>query len=619
VTQPLPPSGHDSDFSGIESRLRGAVESGKPILAVLDAWSALEAFANKHEDALFDVLEAAANLDPSVGSAASLMREQAGLGLVTRGSREARSDERFRRWIGDPRRNPTSARLVRQARLGKPVVGLVPTDAASVYPVLAAQVSPGSKWSDLVADSIGQAGEGDVILIAFAPSRSKDLVIQAARAIGLSALEAELIAALVEEPSVESAAYRLGLSVDAAREAMRRAIRRTGARNASQLVGRVIDLGSGMADHPFHLPHGADPLLGLTASETRLARLIADGRSGATTARELGLSAETVKSYRRTIFAKLGINRTRDLRRLMTDTRALQDLDHAVEVHWRPHGSGELRLLADADGRSIAFIAYGQAARRPLILFHGSTTGRLIAPPMLAALEGAGYQVLVPQRPGFGLTSPARGGFLETAAADVALILDRLRIDSATLIGRDGGVATAMAFSVRHPQRVRRGLMVNPRRPRGESRTVASPLDALTAILLSHPRLADPFARMITRQTREDVLRRLLAGVYDAVEADRACAERPEVMHHLIADLRGLVGRSAIGYAAEHQVFAAGWAPDAAFDASAWTFAFSGELWPSRDLDVWRRISAIPLEVAPGAGQLIQFTHAEVLANLLEG
>ena len=606
------------DLARVEDALRGATRSGQPILAILDVWTALEAFALQHEDALLEMLEGAANVEPSVGGAAGLSPEQAGVALVSPGSRSVWSDERFRRWIGDPRKDQALARLVREAQVGRPAMALVSTETRAVFPVLAARMSPGSKWRDVVAALGGEARAGDVLLIAFAPSRSRGLVIRAARSIGLSAVEAELTATLIEEPSVEAAAYRLGLNVETARDAMRRAVRRTGARNTAQLIGKVLDLSSGQADRPFPEPQGADRLLGLTPAELRLARVIADGDSSEAAAKALGLTTETVKSYRRTIFAKLGVNRARDLRRLITETRALQALDDAVEVPWdRPTG-GNLRILVDGEGRSVAFTDYGPASGRPLALFHGSTTGRLAAPPLLAALQARGYRVMVPQRPGFGLTSPAaRGGFAETAAADLALILERARAGPATVIARDGGVASAMAFAVRYPGLLARGVMLNPRRPRAASRTVTSPMDAVTAMLLRHPRLADPFARMITRQTREDVLTRLLTGVYAAVEADRLCAQDPAVMQLLIADLRGLVGRSAEGFAAEHQLFAEGWTPPPNFEPAPWTFAFSGGLWPDRDLAVWRGLAAGPLTIVPQAGQLIQFTHADALVGVI--
>jgi DNA-binding CsgD family transcriptional regulator/pimeloyl-ACP methyl ester carboxylesterase len=596
--------------------LREGVTSGRPILALLDVWGALEAFASRDEDALFDILTTAAQLPPSIGASAAIAPEQAGVALASRAGAIVWADERFRHWIGDAAGEPSLRGLVRQAYAGKPAVQLIATDSQAAFPVLAAPLSAASKWRELAPPHEEKRQSGEVIVLAFAPSRAKGLIVQAARAVGLSPLEAELSATLMEEPSVESAAYRMGLGFETARDAMRSAMKRTGARTAPQLIGRIIDLGSGMAHRSFKEPNTADALLGLTPSELRLARLLADGMSAGAAAAEAGLSAETVKSYRRSIFAKLGINRTRTLRRLMTETRALQALSEAGEVRWdRPVG-GNLRVLVGPRGRSIALIDYGPASGRPVLLFHGSSTGRLAAPPMLAALSSRGFRVIVPQRPGFGLTSP---GGLDDGVDDLALVCERLAIGPVDVIARDGGVALAMAFAAGHPSRIGRGVMLNPRRPSGAARSDASPINAMTALLLKHPRLADPYARMLTRQTRSDLLGRLLSGVYQSIEADRVCAENADVIAHLIADLRGLVGRSSEGFAAEHRLFAEGWRPPTAFDPRPWTFVFSGALWPPADLAVWRAIAGEAIEIISGAGQLVQFTHPETIVRALAG
>jgi pimeloyl-ACP methyl ester carboxylesterase/DNA-binding CsgD family transcriptional regulator len=596
--------------------LREGVTSGRPILALLDVWGALEAFASRDEDALFDILTTAAQLPTSIGASAAIAPEQAGVALASRAGAIVWADERFRQWIGEAAGEPSLRSLVRQAYAGKPAVQLIATDSQTAFPVLAAPLAAASKWRELAPPHEEKRQSGDVIVLAFAPSRSKGLIVQAARAVGLSPLEAELSATLMEEPSVESAAYRMGLGFETARDAMRSAMRRTGARTAPQLIGRIIDLGSGMAHRSFKEPNAADALLGLTPSELRLARLLADGMSAGAAAAEAGLSAETVKSYRRSIFAKLGINRTRTLRRLMTETRALQALSEAGEVRWDRPAGGNLRILVGPRGRSIALIDYGPASGRPVLLFHGSSTGRLAAPPMLAALSSRGYRVIVPQRPGFGLTSP---GGLDDGVDDLALVCERLAIGPVDVIARDGGVALAMAFAARHPSRISRGVILNPRRPSGAARSDASPINAMTALLLKHPRLADPYARMLTRQTRSDLLGRLLSGVYESIEADRVCAENADVIAHLIADLRGLVGRSSEGFAAEHRLFAEGWRPPAAFDVRPWTFVFSGALWPPADLAVWRAIAGDAIEIIPGAGQLVQFTHPETIVRALAG
>jgi pimeloyl-ACP methyl ester carboxylesterase len=276
-------------------------------------------------------------------------------------------------------------------------------------------------------------------------------------------------------------------------------------------------------------------------------------------------------------------------------------------------------VLTGPDGRRVAYIDHGPSTGRPLVVFHGSSTGNAIAPPMLRELAGRGYRLLLPQRPGFGLTSKAPDdAYLDTAAADIALMLDRTGCRKAAFLARDGGAATAMHFAVRCPERMLPGVLLNPRRPSGRLRSHGTPINAITSLLERRPALASAFSEMMMRQTAGHVLMGVFRRVYAPVEADRLCFEDPEVAEHLVADMRALVGRSASGFIAEHRLFADGWSPPPGLDASLWTFAFSGALWPPQDLGAWREVSPRPLVVLPGAGQLVQFTHAPEIAALFD-
>jgi DNA-binding CsgD family transcriptional regulator len=58
-------------------------------------------------------------------------------------------------------------------------------------------------------------------------------------------------------------------------------------------------------------------LFDLTATEAKVALSIASGKSGPECARELRMSAHTVHTHMRRIFAKLGVHRQADLVRVL--------------------------------------------------------------------------------------------------------------------------------------------------------------------------------------------------------------------------------------------------------------------------------------------------------------
>ena len=176
---------------------------------------------------------------------------------------------------------------------------------------------------------------------------------------------------------------------------------------------------------------GADPELliramGLTPAEARVTAAIAGGGDARQIAEDLGLAEETVKSHRRAVFLKTGVNRSRDLRRLISEVAELDRLSSASQVLTdRREGQERLRVIV-REGRRVAFTDYGPASGVPLIVGHGFTTGRLMPQPLLERCQWAGFRTIIPQRPGFGLTDPARGDYLQTAVADMEAILDQL-------------------------------------------------------------------------------------------------------------------------------------------------------------------------------------------------
>lgn len=74
-------------------------------------------------------------------------------------------------------------------------------------------------------------------------------------------------------------------------------------------------------------------------------------------------------------------------------------------------------------------------------------------------LAGCGFAVLTPSRPGYDAT-PARVGRTAQEAADaVAALLDTLGIARAAVIGISAAGPTALAFALRHPDRIDRLIL----------------------------------------------------------------------------------------------------------------------------------------------------------------
>lgn len=100
-------------------------------------------------------------------------------------------------------------------------------------------------------------------------------------------------------------------------------------------------------------------------------------------------------------------------------------------------------------------------AGRAVLLIHGyGDTGDMWRP--LAARLMRDHQVIVPDLRGMGLSAVAGDGFTKkNQAADMAGVLDRLRIARADVIGHDIGNMVAFAFAETYPDRTTKLVMMD--------------------------------------------------------------------------------------------------------------------------------------------------------------
>ncbi|WAX56352.1 alpha/beta fold hydrolase [Jatrophihabitans cynanchi] len=114
---------------------------------------------------------------------------------------------------------------------------------------------------------------------------------------------------------------------------------------------------------------------------------------------------------------------------------------------------GTLRELATGNG----VLRYHEAGGGPpLVLLHGSgpgVSGWQNYRGVLAALAEH-HRCLVLEFPGFGVSDPAKGHPMMTAAAAVLQLLDGLGLQSADVIGNSMGGIVALNVAAAHPRRV---------------------------------------------------------------------------------------------------------------------------------------------------------------------
>ncbi len=173
-----------------------------------------------------------------------------------------------------------------------------------------------------------------------------------------------------------------------------------------------------------------------------------------------------------------------------------------------------------------------------IVLLHGfGDTGDMWAP--LAADLARDHTVIVPDLRGMGLSAVATNGFeKKNQAADVAGVLDTLRIQKADILGHDIGNMVAFAFAINYPTRTTRLVMMDAPVP-----GVGPWDDILKSPLLWHFRFGGPDMERLV-QGRERIY---LDRFWNEFAADAKRFDEPSRRHY--ARLYARPGNMHAGFA----------------------------------------------------------------------
>jgi pimeloyl-ACP methyl ester carboxylesterase len=98
----------------------------------------------------------------------------------------------------------------------------------------------------------------------------------------------------------------------------------------------------------------------------------------------------------------------------------------------------------------------------PVVLLHGLSATRRNVVQGSRHLIKRGYRLIAYDARGHGSSSPAKSYEYGDLVEDLEAVLAHLEIDRAALVGSSMGAATAMAFTLEHPQRVAALVQITP-------------------------------------------------------------------------------------------------------------------------------------------------------------
>jgi pimeloyl-ACP methyl ester carboxylesterase len=113
-----------------------------------------------------------------------------------------------------------------------------------------------------------------------------------------------------------------------------------------------------------------------------------------------------------------------------------------------------------ANGISVAYEAVG--AGPPLVMLHGATSSGRADFAAQIPLFSKAFRLYLPDARGHGASGwePERGLSLDLLVDDVAAFVDHLGLGTFHLLGFSMGGMTALAYAVRHPERLRTLVLV---------------------------------------------------------------------------------------------------------------------------------------------------------------
>ncbi len=208
-------------------------------------------------------------------------------------------------------------------------------------------------------------------------------------------------------------------------------------------------------------------IFNLSPAEARLAALLAGGMSLNQAADQSCISKNTAKVQLKSIFLKMGVNRQAELVKLiLTSPAVFNPVDKEYKNVRLATGAKSKSCINNEghitlrDGRKLQYAEYGDPQGKPVIHMHGIIGCRYERFPDDLLTRKLGVRLIVPDRPGYGLSEYAPGhGYLDFAD-DLLELVDHLDIQQCSIMGLSVGAIYASAFAYKTPKRLHNIAMI---------------------------------------------------------------------------------------------------------------------------------------------------------------
>ena len=193
------------------------------------------------------------------------------------------------------------------------------------------------------------------------------------------------------------------------------------------------------------------------------------------------------------------------------------------------------------DGRSLGYRVLGDPEGVPLFFFHGTPGSRFCLTGQDAIANLAGLKLILPERPGYGLSDPKPDPTMIDWTNDVLQLADFLGLDRFHVSGSSGGGPYALACGTVLSGRVCSVMLFNTAAP-WDGPDAAKGMAFANRLGIWTARNAPWLLRFLIRQSAKSMISNPDANIRSLLrqlpESDRRLLEQPEYRTAVIRDLQ---------------------------------------------------------------------------------